>query len=193
DFYKKASSEGLLAPSSQLLNATAIATPPAELPKGHMGIVLAGNWFSDQWIKSLCAPCWPDAPKVVGMTPFPTVDARSPTVASTLAGWGFAVYANTPNADAAWQFIQVAQRRSNMLGADIEGGWVPPVKAYAADKEFLDVQPAFRAGFAALLPQSVAVPSKADYPIWANGFLQATEAAVLTPDISTDDAVQKLS
>jgi hypothetical protein len=39
---------------------------------------------------------------------------------------------------------------------------------------------------------SVGIPSDPNYPIWATGMLQATEAAVLTPTMSTDDAVQKL-
>ena len=43
DFYRTAATEGLLAPASQMLNANELATPPAEIPKHHIGITLAGT------------------------------------------------------------------------------------------------------------------------------------------------------
>jgi multiple sugar transport system substrate-binding protein len=192
-FYKQASSEGLLAPSSQLLNATAIATPPVEMSKGHMGLILGGNWFSDQWAKALCAPCWPQAAENIAVTPFPTFDGHAPNIASTLGGWDLAIYAKTKHADLAWAFIDLTQRKANLLGADIEGGWVPPITTLASDKEFSDFEPPFREQFAKLMPYSVGVPSNPDYPVWANGVLQATEAVVLDPKLSVDDAIGKLS
>jgi multiple sugar transport system substrate-binding protein len=192
DFYKQASSEGLLAPSSQLLAATAIATPPVEMAKGNIGLTLGGNWFSDQWTKTLCAPCWADASKHIGLANFPTRDGQSPDVASTLGGWDLAIYAKTRHPDLAWQFIDMTQRKENMLSCDIEGGWVPPVKSLASDPEFANFAPPYREQFAKLVVHSVGIPSDPNYPIWAIGMLQATEAAVLNPKISTNDAVQKL-
>lgn len=192
-FYKQASAEGLLAPASLLLAATAISTPPMEMSKGHMGLVLGGNWFSDQWNKQICAPCWPTAAQNIVMIPFPTFDGHAPNIASTLAGWDLAIYAKTKHADLAWKFIQLSQRKSNLLAAEIEGGWVPPEKAYGMDPTFANFETPYRAQFAKLVSYSIGVPAQSDYPVWANGLLQATEAVVLDPNTSVDDAIGKLS
>jgi multiple sugar transport system substrate-binding protein len=191
DIYRTASSEGLLAPSSQLLNANAIATPPEAMAKHQIGITLSGNWFTLQWLKQVSAPYYPDAYKQIGFAPLPTVEGGAPGAASTLSGWDLAIYANSTKKDLAWKFVQVMQRKENLLEAGLLNGWTPPVSAYAEDKAWTDLDP-FQADFQKLLPISVGIPLKATYNTWAMGFLTATEAVVLDPKISVDAAIQKM-
>ncbi|TPK85482.1 extracellular solute-binding protein [Mesorhizobium sp. B2-4-17] len=191
DAYRTASAEGLLAPASQLLNATAIATPPTEIPNHHIGITLAGNWFSLQWVKKVSAPYYPNAKDEVGYAPLPTVNGQAPGVGSALSGWGSSIYANSKNKDIAWKFIELQMTKGNILTAALNG-WTPPTPEARQDKDWLALDP-FQEGFQKLLPQSVGIPLKAGYPVWAMGFITATEAVVLDPTVSVDDAVQKMN
>jgi multiple sugar transport system substrate-binding protein len=66
------------------------------------------------------------------------------------------------------------------------------VTSLANSKDYTDLTPPFRAGFASLMPIAVGIPPNPDYVIWANGFLQATEAVVLNPAMSVDAAIGKM-
>lgn len=191
DFYRTASAEGLLAPASQLLNASAISTPPDSLPKHQIGVTLAGNWFSIQWIKAISAPYYPDGFKEIGFAPFPTNEGQAPTAASTLSGWGLSIYANSQKKDLAWKFIQTMQERDSLLDAALNG-WTPPVTAVANSPEWTGQDP-FQEGFQKLLPLSTGIPLKSGYNTWAMGLLTATESVVLDPKVTVDEAVQKMT
>lgn len=189
--YRTAAAEGLLAPSSQLLNANAIATPPTEIPKHRIGITLAGNWFTLQWTKPVSSPFYGTAFSDIGVAPVPTVGGQSPGVASSLGGWDMAIYSGSKQKELAWKFIQVGQQKKNMLMGALNNGWTPPVSSYANSSEWLNVDP-FQKSFQNWLPHATPIPVVAGYNTWAMGLVTATEAVVLNPKLSVDDAMKKM-
>lgn len=192
DAYRTAAAEGLLAPASQMLNATAIATPPTEIPKHNIGITLAGEWFSIQWLKEISAPYYPDAFKEIGLTKVPTKSGQAPGFASTLGGWDLAIYSGSKQKDLAWKFIQTYQSKANLLRLALANGWTPPVTAIAEDPAWTSLDP-FQATFNKIVPIATGIPVKSGYTTWSIGFLTATEAVVLDPKLSVDDAMQKMN
>ncbi len=189
--YRTASAEGLLAPASQLLNANAIATPPVDIPKHMIGITVAGNWFTIQWTKQISAPYYPNGFSQIGLTPIPTIGGAAPEMASSLSGWDCVIYRRSKQKELAWQFIQVVQIKKNLLEAALLNGWTPPVSAYAEDKAWTAIDP-FQAGFQKIYPAAIGIPVQSGYTAWAMGFVTATEAVVLNPKLSVDDAVEKM-
>ena len=190
--YRTAAAEGLLAPSSQILNANELATPPTEIPKHNIGITVAGNWFGLTWRKDVSAPYYPDAVKEIGYTPIPTMDGQAPGLASTLTGWDFAIAANSTKKDLAWKFIQLYLKKKNLIQANLTNGQIPPVTEDLADPAWTSVDP-FSLEYQKLLPLAVGVPVKSGYNAWAMGLLTATEAVLLDPKLSVNDAVQKMN
>ena len=192
ELYRTAAVEGRLAPSSQILNASELATPPAEVPKHNIGITVAGNWFGLTWRKDVSAPYYPDAVKEIGYAPIPTIDGHAPGLASTLTGWDFGIYANSPKKELAWKFIQLYLRKKNVIMAALTIGMIPPVTADLQDPAWTSVDP-FSLSYEKLLPVAVGVPVKSGYNAWAMGLLTATEAVILDPKLSVSDAVQKMN
>jgi multiple sugar transport system substrate-binding protein len=192
NLYKTAAAEGVLAPSSQLLNANAISTPPTVIPKHQLGITLAGNWFSIQWVKQVSAPYFPTAFQEVGLTAVPTVNGQGMDMASSLSGWDMAIYQKSHHKDLAWQFIQIMQMKKNLLEAALNNGWTPPVTEYAESKEWTSIDP-FQAGWNKFYPAAVGIPLQSGYDAWALGFATGTEAVMLNPKLSVDDAVKQMS
>ena len=191
DIYRTAAAEGLLAPASQLLNANELSTPPTEIPKHHIGITLAGNWFNLTWRKEVSAPYYPDAVKEIGFAALPTIDGHSPGVASTLGGWDFGIYAKSTKKDLAWKFIQVYLQKKNVILAGLTNGHIPPLLAAQQDEAWTSVDP-FNVEYQKLIPVSVGSPVKSGSNTWAMGLLTATEAVVLDPNLSVDDAISKM-
>lgn len=192
DLYRTAAVEGLLAPASQILNANELATPPTEIPKHHIGITVAGNWFGLTWRKDVSAPYYPDANKEIGYAPIPTLDGHSPGTASTLTGWDFGIYTNSKKKELAWKFIQVYLQKKNVILAALTNGMIPPITADLQDTAWTSVDP-LSLEYQKLLPTAVGVPVKSGYNAWAMGLLTATEAVLLDPKLSVDDAVQKMN
>jgi multiple sugar transport system substrate-binding protein len=191
-FYKEAALAGVLPPSSQILDTMAEAVPPVDMPKHKIGIALAGNWFTDLWTKALSSPYWPEAPQDIGVTPLPTVNGAPPGVASMIGGWTLAIGSASKNPDLAWELINLAQSRKNMLSMDIAVALVPPLPSVAKDPEFLNVAPPFRAVFAKIADTSQIAPLDPNYSVWAQGFLTGTQAVIVDPNSSVDDAVAKM-
>jgi multiple sugar transport system substrate-binding protein len=191
EFYKTASAEGLLAPASQLLGISAATIPDEAIPKHEIGVGLVGNWTSVQWLKQVSAPYYPDASAAVAFVPFPTKDGQPPGIASALSGFNLSIYANSRKKDLAWKFIQTSLTKKNMLQAALANGWIPPVTKIAFSKEWLDTDP-FQSVPNGVLSISKPVPVKSGYSAWAMGLMTATEAVVLDPKLSVDDAVGKM-
>jgi multiple sugar transport system substrate-binding protein len=70
---------------------------------------------------------------------------------------------------------------------------VPSLPEYAKDPEFLNVAPPFREVFAKIADTSEIAPLDPNYSVWAQGFLTATQAVVVNPSTSVDDAVNQMS
>jgi multiple sugar transport system substrate-binding protein len=192
-FYKEAAEAGVLPPASQLMDTMAESVPPTDMPKHKIGICLAGNWFTDLWTKALNSPYWPDAPQDIGVTPLPTVNGAAPNVASMIGGWNLSIGSASKHPDLAWELIDLAQSRENMLSNAIAVALVPSLPEYAKDPEFLNVAPPFREVFAKIADTSEIAPLDPNYSVWAQGFLTATQAVVVNPSTSVDDAVNQMS
>ncbi|MDN7846962.1 extracellular solute-binding protein [Burkholderia multivorans] len=192
NFYRQASAEGLLAPSSLILNANSPALATPEMPKHHIGIALVGNYVPAAWTKSLCSPCWPDAPKFIGFAPLPTINGGGAGLGGAFGGWDLTIYKKTASPDLAWQLVNLIMNQKNMINGANWTGLVPPVRSYWTDKAYTDLAPPYQAQFANLLAESKSVPADANYPVWAHAFEAATEALVLKPQTSVDDAVKMM-
>jgi multiple sugar transport system substrate-binding protein len=191
-FYKDAAQAGVLPPASQIMDTMAESVPPTDMPKHKIGICLAGNWFTDLWTKALSSPYWPEAPQDIGVTPLPTVNGAAPNVASMIGGWNLSIGSASKHPDLAWELIDLAQSRENMLSNAIAVALVPSLPEYARDPEFLNVAPPFRAVFARIADTSEIAPLDPSYSVWAQGFLTATQAVVVNPSTSVDDAVNQM-
>jgi len=192
NFYHQASVEGLLAPSSLILNANSPALATPEFPKHHIGIGLVGNYVPAAWSKSMCAPCWPEAQKFVGFAPLPTVTGSGVGYASAFGGWDLSIYKKSAHPDLAWQLVSLIVGKKYLVAGANGTGFVPPQTAYWTDKEYTELAPPYQEQFGKLLAVAKSVPADPEYPLWAHALEAATEALVLKPNMSVDDAVRMM-
>jgi len=188
-FYISLAKGGLQAPVSQLLNPNAVDNVPALVSQQKMAIVVGANFYPEAWVKATCGPCWTAAPKIMGTAYFPTINGQAPGIASALGGWELAIGAHSANQSLAWDFIQTAQQRVNMITADNTGGWVPPAKNYWTDPLYVNYAPPFQAFFAGIMPKAVGEPNTPNFSVWGTGFNNATGAIVQNPNMTVQQAV----
>ena len=191
-FYKDAAAEGLLAPASQIMDAMAESTPPTAMPQHKIGICLAGNWYPDLWTKAVNQPYYPDDAKDIGVAPLPTINGAAPQVATMIGGWTLAIGSGTKHPELAWDLIDIAQSQKNMLYMDLVTAIIPPIPSLAQSSDYSDVAPPFRAEFAKMSLHGVLAPQDPNYSVWGQGLLTATQAVVLDPKLSVDDAIAKM-
>ncbi len=190
-FYRDASAEGLLAPSSQIMDPNAANNSGPLIAKHTMGIIFAGNWIPEDWGKNICLPCWDDPDKSIGFAPVPTSLSQAPGMSATFGGWDLSVYKNSQNPDLTWSVVDIMQEKQNMLSLGAGVLVVPPVPAYSTEPYYLDLAAKpFQEDFAKLVPTSTSMPSNPEFPVWANAFQQATQMMVLKPQTSIDDGIK---
>jgi multiple sugar transport system substrate-binding protein len=190
NFYRTASAEGLLAPSSQILNANGPGIVAPFFPKHQIGISLAGNYVPQIFNKVVCGPCWDDADKDLGVAPLPTSQGQAPGIATAFSGWSLVLSKGSAHPDAAWKVVNFMLEKDNELEVANYAGFVPAIPAYNTEKAYVDFAPATQTFFADLLPKAVSAPPKADYKVWSFAIAQATETLVLHPETSVDDAIK---
>jgi multiple sugar transport system substrate-binding protein len=191
-FYKDAATDGVLAPASQIMDAMAESTPLQDMPKHMIGICLGGNWYPELWTKTNSQPYWPGDVNSIDVAPLPTVNGAAPGSATMIGGWTLAIGSGTKSPDLAWDLIDIAQERKNMLTADIAVALVPPVPSYTHDPDYLNFAPPYRAEFSKIANYAEMAPLDPNYSVWAQGLLTATQAVVLDPQLSVDDAIGKM-
>jgi multiple sugar transport system substrate-binding protein len=189
NFYKTASAEGLLAPPSEILDPNAFGIVGAFPPKHQIGITFGGNYVPQIWNTTDCGPCWADAGAEIGFAPIPTVNGEAPGIGSTLSSWGFVMSSTTKTPEVTWKVIDFMMKKDSLLIVDNDGGLVPPIPAYNSAPAYVNFAPAFQTKFADLTKYSIAFPSAAEFKVWTFALLQATEAVVLHPNTSVDDAM----
>jgi multiple sugar transport system substrate-binding protein len=177
---------------SVLLSPLAITNAPAMMAQGKFAIAVAANFWGESYAKLVSAPYFPQASKVLGFAPLPTSNGQSPGIASTLGGWGLAIGAHTAHPDLAWDFINVAQQRVNMIDVSNWGGGVPPDTKYFSDPLYANFAPPFQAEFAKIEPYGQEAPTTIDYNVWAQGFNAATQALQQNPNETVDQAVNTM-
>ncbi|WP_245317577.1 extracellular solute-binding protein [Rhizobium sp. N122] len=193
NFYKTAAADGLLAPTSQIMDPNGATHPAESLHKHEFGITFAGNWIPVFWGKDICAPCWDDEEKTIGFAQVPTAKGQAPGFGASFNGVVLSMSKDPSNADLAWSAIDIMQQKQNLT--DI-AAWVPVVPATAslkADSRYLSLsRPPFQEAFANLSSTSRSMPSQPEFPIWGNAFQQATQAMVLKPETTVDEGIQIL-
>lgn len=189
NFYREVAQNGYQAPVSELLNPNAVDSVPALVAKQDMAIVVGANFYGESWVKATCGPCWAAAPKTMGVAYFPTEYGQAPGIASAFGGWELAIGAATAHPSLAWDFIQVAQQRENMINASNTGGWVPPQRSYWTDPLYANYAPPYQKFFAKIMPIAVDEPNTSDFTVWGTGFNNATGAIVQNPSTTVDQAI----
>jgi multiple sugar transport system substrate-binding protein len=191
-FYKTASSEGLLAPASQLLNSNGPGIVGGFFPKHQIGIALGGNYVPLIWDKDICSPCWPEGATQTGVAPFPTSGGQAPGIATTMSGWNLAIAKSTKNPDMAFKLLDSMLQKQRLLEVVNYGGFVPPIAAYNTEEYYVDLWPATQTFFANLVPVGQTPPSVSEYKVWAYALGQATETLILKPETSLDDVMASM-
>jgi multiple sugar transport system substrate-binding protein len=190
-FYSELARKQLQAPPAEVLHPNAVVNTFQLMADQKAAIAVSGNFLGPVWTKSVCTPCFPDAPQIYGVTKLPTVNGTgNPSTGSVMGGWDLAIAADSENPDLAWNFIEAAQSADNLIKASNEAGWVPPDKSLWANPEFANFAPPYQEFFASLLPESQSFPSNPDFPAWATGFGMATGKIIQEPSTSVDDAIK---
>jgi multiple sugar transport system substrate-binding protein len=192
-FYHDMVSRGLSAPVSELLNPNAVDSVPMLVSQQKMAIVVGANFYPEAWVPATCGPCWKEAPQIMGTAYMPTVNGteygHAGNVASSLGGWELAIGADSAHQQLAWDYIQIAQQRVNMITADNTGGWVPPAKNYWTDSLYANYAPPYQKFFANIMPVSKEEPNTSDFTVWGTGFNNATGALIQNPSMTVDQAI----
>jgi len=192
-FYSQLAKRGLQAPAAELLSPNAIVNTFQSSAKQKMAILVSGNFTGEAWSKQVCGPCWPAGEKTYGVARIPTVNGTgNPNAASATGGWELGIAANASQPDLAWEFIQTAQQRVNMINAANWAGWVPPDSKYWTDPLFVNLAPAYQTFFAKLMNVSHPLPNLPDYEVWANGFNTATGQIIGNPSTTVDSAINTM-
>jgi multiple sugar transport system substrate-binding protein len=194
-FYLKLAQNGWQNPTlTEALSPNVVANAPGDLAKGNIAIAVGSNYYGTAWVKSVCGPCWAQGAKTMAVAKIPTINGQSSPgngspYSSLLGCWDLAIGAATKHAQAAWNFINVAQEESNMLSAAKGAGFVPPDDQYWSAPQYAGAAPPFTHYFATLLPYSKLAPELSQYSVWGTGYEQATGAIMSNPHTTVQAAV----
>jgi multiple sugar transport system substrate-binding protein len=192
-FYRDAAADGLLAPSSQILDANAPNNGAQHMPKHELGIGFAGNYWPTMWNKTICTPCWDDPDSTIGLTALPTSLGQAPGVGASFGGWSLSIYSKTPQMDLAWSLVDIMQKKANMVELDQYGGLVPPVPGYSEDPIYVAfAKKPFQVEYSKLITNARSMPASTEYSVWSFAVAQATETLVLKPATPIDDVVKTM-
>ena len=190
NLYSQAFSHGLGADTSALFSPNAVTTPLTAFQSGKLAIAVGSNYYGGNWTKTISAPYWADAPKIMGEAVIPTFSGSG--AASTLGGWDFSIAAHSQVAKAAFDFINLAENQQNSIDAANWAGWVPPDQDYWTTPAYTNFAPPYNAFFAKIMPSATLTPSNASYSVWVQGMGEATGAIAQNPATTVDQAVSIL-
>ncbi len=189
-FYQQVYSKGLGASETALFSPSAVTAPLALFRTGKLAIAVGSNYYGGNWTKFISAPHWPQAVQTMGVANLPTEAGGG--LASTLAGWDLAISSHAPDAQMAYNFINVAQDPTNLIDAANWAGWVPPVKSAWALPAYTNFAPPYNADFAKILPYSTETPTSANYSVWVQGMGEATGMFVQNPKTTVSQALSTM-
>jgi multiple sugar transport system substrate-binding protein len=192
-FYKSVYSEGLGAPTSQLFSPEAVGNPPQLMQKGKLAITIAAaNYYPSAWVAKGSDTYWPQAGKIIGVAPMPTVDGQAPDAVSTLGGWAIAVSAHTKHMALAEGLIKIMMAPHNQLLTAVWSGFVPPDTSVGESKAFVDSAP-FQAAFNQYAKYGAPLPTDPNFPVYARALNTATGDIVQNPSTSVAAAEKTIS
>lgn len=189
--YSQAAQLGLNADTSALFSPNAVTTPLTEFQSGKLAMAVGSNYYGGNWTKAIGAPYWAQAPQLIGEATIPTYSGTG--TASTLGGWDFAIAAHSQVAQAAFDFINIAENQKNSIDAANWAGWVPPDQDYWTGAAYTTFAPPYNAFFAKIMPSATLTVSNASYSVWVQGMGEATGAIAQNPKTTVDQAVNILS
>lgn len=193
NFYKTAATEGLLAPTSQMMDANGANNPAQAMHDHKFGISFAGNWIPIFWGKNVCGPCWDDKEETIGFAEVPTSEGQAPGTGAGFNGVVLSMSKDPSHPDLAWSAIEIMQEKQNMKDIAAWVAVVPAIESMKTDESYLSLsRPPFQKAFADLSATSRGMPSQAAFPIWGNAFQQATQAMVLKPETTIEEGVEIL-
>ena len=114
---------------SVLFAQGAVTDPVNRFPNGELAIALGTNFYGGQWSELVAAPRFAEAQQLMGSAPSSRRTTMRPARRALWVRLGIAVSATTKNPQAAFDFIDVAQREKNIIDAANWGGWIPPNRA----------------------------------------------------------------
>jgi multiple sugar transport system substrate-binding protein len=189
-FYQKVYADNLGASESALFSPNAVTDPLSLFKTGKLAIAVGSNYYGGNWTKFINAPSWPQAVATMGVANLPNEAGTGS--ASTLAGWDLAISSTTKNAQAAYNFINVAQNPTNLIDAANWAGWVPPVSTDWTLPAYTNFAPPYNADFAKILPSATETPTSANYSVWVQGMGEATGDFVQNPKTTVKQALATL-
>jgi multiple sugar transport system substrate-binding protein len=180
--------DGLNAPVSQLFNGNATGNVTAYLKSPGAAISMGANYFGASWLEN-DAPAWPQAKTVIGIAPLPTSLGQGTDVGSLLTGWDQGIYSGTPYPKLAFELLNYMMQKNNLLTADNDAEFVPPVTAYATDPLYVNFGAPFQAEFASLEKYATEWPQNPNLPVWSEAFQQATGNLEQSSSYTVKDAL----
>jgi multiple sugar transport system substrate-binding protein len=190
-FIHEITKDGLGAPVSELFNSNAAGNSLAYMKSPGVAIALASNYWGSGWLKNN-APNWPQASKLIGFAPLPTSNGQGSDVATLLAGTDQAVYKDAPNKKLAFELLNFLMQKNNLLAADNDGGWIPPVTTYDNAPLYDNYGAPFQKEFAELEKDASEWPTSQNLNGWAQGFEQATGALEQSSSTTVAQAMQTM-
>ncbi|MCB8883589.1 extracellular solute-binding protein [Acidisoma cellulosilytica] len=191
-FVKTMYNEGLGDSLSDLFSPSAVTVPLALFQKGKLAIAVGSNYYGGNWTKTICSPCWAEAPQTIGVVAIPTVQGAAPGAATTLGGWDLAIGAATTHKDYAWKLLDVMEEQQNQIDAANWAGFVPAAQSYTKAASFVDFAPPYNAVSAQVLPFGKLTPAKAEYEVWSHALQQATGNLAQHTDMTVDQAIDAM-
>ncbi|MHB8693756.1 MAG: ABC transporter substrate-binding protein [Solirubrobacteraceae bacterium] len=191
NFIHRLTVDNLNAPVSQLFNPNAPGNAATYQYKPGAAIAIASNYWGPFWLKYQ-APLWPASVQDIGVTPLPTYNGGGAGIASLLTGWDNVVYSGAQNPSLAWQFLNFAMQKTQLLTFDNDGLMIPPVTKYTTDPQYVNFGAPFQAEFAKLEPYATEWPDTQNLPVWSEAFQQATGALEQSAGTSVASAIASM-
>ncbi|WP_325351965.1 extracellular solute-binding protein [Acidisoma sp.] len=191
-FVKTMYNEDLGDSLSDLFSPSAVTVPLTLFQKGKLAIAVGSNYYGGNWTKTICSPCWAEAPQTIGVVAIPTVSGQAPGIATTLGGWDLAVAATTKHKDYAWKLLDVMEEEQSQIDAANWAGFVPAAQSYTKSPAFVDFAPPYNAVSAEVLPYGKLTPAKAEYEVWSHALQQATGNLAQHKDMTVDKAISDM-
>lgn len=191
-FVKTVYNEDLGDSLSDLFSPSAVTVPLALFQKGKLAIAVGSNYYGGNWTKTICSPCWAEAPQTIGVVAIPTAEGQAPDIATTLGGWDLAIAAATEHRDYAWKLLDVMEEQQNQIDAANWAGFVPAAQSYTKASAFVGFAPPYNEVSAQVLPYGKLTPAAAEYEVWSHALQQATGSLAQHKDMTVTQALDQM-
>jgi multiple sugar transport system substrate-binding protein len=191
NFVKQVYTTGLGPDVQDALNPNFGTTLSTEwIPQGKLAIDLDGSWLPSNWTSTGAKP-WPAWSSTIGEAAMPTQNGQAPGSTSMSGGWVLSVGSHAPDKQAAFDFVALAENKSNALNYAVTAGQIAERNDVAADPAYLDTNPTLPF-FTSLVKVTHFRPAYPVYPQISDQIQVAMES-VMTGQSSPSSAMSTLS